>query len=152
MLPRIAIGLLVGAVVYFAVHRWRSRIRERRMKEARSTFFLRREWLEAHFLTLAGQSGLPRGLAWKNCEFDNAVQFAKDRSSGQLRALVAVTIRFEAIEGGGMEDVEAVSNLRAATAIFYYEQGQWKASSRALFNLNPREAMDRYRHELETAD
>ena len=126
--------------------------RERAMANSRKQFYLRREWLEAEFLKLAGLRGIPRGLRWVDCDFDNPVQFARDRNSGQLRALVAATIRFEAIEGGGMEDVEAVSNLRAATAIFFYEGKKWTTSGRALFNLNPAEAIQHYRHELEMVD
>ena len=63
-----------------------------------------------------------------------------------------VSDRFEAIEGGGMEDVEAVGRLRAATAIFFYDGKKWTTSGRALFNLNPSEAIRHYRHELETVD
>ena len=44
--------------------------------------------------------------------------YARHRRSGELSAFVSVTIGFEAIEGGDMEDVEAVGNLRAATAVF----------------------------------
>ena len=47
--------------------------------------------------------------------------FARDRVSGELRALVAITIRFEAIEGGGMylnnarvESVDAVVTVEDA--------------------------------------
>lgn len=126
--------------------------RARTLQSARKEFFLRREWLEAEFLKLAGVRGIPRGLRWVDCDFDNEVQFAKDRTSGQLRALVAATIRFEAIEGGDMEDVEAVANLRAATAVFYLESGKWTTNGRALFNLNPTEAIEHYRHELEMVD
>lgn len=126
--------------------------REQALAKARSTFFLRREWLEAEFLKLAGLRGIPRGLRWSDVQFDDEVQFARDRKTSQLRALVAVTIRFEAIEGGDMEDVEAVGNLRAATAIFHYEHKKWVTNGRALFNLNPVEAIEHYRHELETVD
>ena len=122
------------------------------LRRARETFSLRREWLEAEFVKLAAERGIPRGLAWVDCDFENDVQFARDRTSGQLRALVAVTIRFEAVEGGGMEDVEAVDNLRAATAVFFFNGGKWTTSGRALFNLNPAEAIKHYRHELETVD
>lgn len=143
----------VGSIVLATVsHHLIGRFRERRMQQARSDFFLRREWLEAEFQKLAGRRGIPRGLEWVDCDFDNEVQFARDRTSGQLRALVAVTIRFEAIEGGGMEDIEAVGNLRAATAIFFFDGKKWTTSGRALFNLNPAEAIKHYRHELETVD
>ncbi len=152
---QITIAILVLAVVGIAAFAsvriglwWREQV----LRLARETFSLRREWLEVEFLELAGQRGIPRGLAWVDCDFENDVQFAKDRATGQLRALVAVTIRFEAIEGGGMEDVEAVGLLRAATAIFFYDGKKWTTSGRALFNLNPSEAILHYRHELETVD
>ena len=62
-------------------------------------------------------------------------------ASALLQAFVAVTISFEAIEGGPMEDVEAVGNLRAATAVFYFSGGAWHTDGRAIFNLNPTEAI-----------
>lgn len=119
---------------------------------ARDAFHRQREWLEARFLTLASQSGKPRGLEWSSCDFDDPVAFARDRSSGELRGLVAVTIRFEAIAGGGMEHVEAVGNLRAATAVFTYRDGAWTTAGRALFNLNPTEAIRFYHNELQSAE
>lgn len=132
--------------------RWQRHRQARRLRLAREQFTLRREWLEARFLTLASQSGKPRGLEWRNCEFDSPVRFARDRDTGHLRALVGITISFRAIEGGGMEDVEAVGNLRAATAVFLYENQRWITTGRALFNLNPEQAIARYHHELETVD
>jgi len=140
-----------GAIVVLCL-RASATFRERSMKAARKKFFLRREWLEADFVALAGKRGIPRGLRWVECDFDNDVQFARDRSTGQLRALVATTIRFEAIEGGGMEEVEAVGNLRAATAVFFLDGKKWSTNGRALFNLNPVEAIQHYRHELEMVD
>ena len=62
---------------------------------------------------------------------------------------MAVTISFEAIPGGPMEDVEAVSNLRAATAVFRLAGNRWQTEGRAVFNLNPTEAIAYYRDELE---
>ena len=41
--------------------------------------------------------------------------------------------RPKAMRGGGMEDVEAVGNLRAATAVFRVEKGSWATDGRALF-------------------
>ena len=51
-----------------------------------------------------------------------------------------------------MEDVEAVSNLRAATAVFRHEDGEWKTDGRPRYNLNPVEVIERYQNELETVD
>ena len=36
-----------------------------------------------------------------------------------------------------MEDVEAVSNLRAATAVFEFDGRDWDTSGHIVFNLNP---------------
>jgi hypothetical protein len=141
--------IAMAAVSYAAVGRLRAKRRESRMAEARRSFQLRREWLEADFLTLASSSGRPRGLGWANCDFSNEVCFARDRATGNLRALVGVTIQFEAIEGGGMEDVEAVVNLRAATAVFQFEGDHWETAGRAIFNLNPDETIRHFQHELE---
>jgi hypothetical protein len=56
----------------------------------------------------------------------------------------------EAVEGGGMEEVEAVSNLRAATAVFSFdEKTRWTTDGRAIFNLNPAEAIQYYQANLE---
>ena len=147
----IPLTVLVTVAVTYAPSFIRRR-REEALKRARSEFYLRREWLEAEFLSLAKSRGLPRGLDWVDCDFDDGVAFARDRMTRELRALVAVTIRFEAIPGGGMEDVEAVGNLRAATVVFRYAQNKWVADGRALFNVDPDEAIQRYRNELETVD
>ena len=147
----IPLTAIFTAVITCAPQMLRRR-RERALDRARKEFYLRREWLEADFITLARGRGLPRGLDWVDCEFDDQVSFARDRVSRELRALVAVTIAFEAIPGGGMEEVEAVGNLRAATVVFRYAKAKWTADGRALFNVDPAEAIQRYRHELETVD
>lgn len=130
----------------------RAAMRAKELAKAKLEFRRQRERLEARFVQIAGSSGKPRGLAWTNCDFDNAVTYARDRRSGQLSAFVAVTISFEAIEGGGMEDVAAVSNLRAATAVFHYVRNAWATEGRAVFNLNPAEAIDHFRGQLERLD
>ena len=99
--------------------------------------------------TIASKRGSPRGLNWVDVDFDDDVSFARDRRSGELTALVGVAIRFEAIEGGGMEDVEAVANSKAATAVFRHRGTEWTTEGRAIFNLNPLEAIEYYQSELE---
>jgi hypothetical protein len=146
-----ALIAIVSAAAAFLL--WRPRRagrQEKSLSRARREFHLRREQLEAKFLTRASESGKPRGLRWADCDFDNDVTYARDKRSGQLSAFVAVTISFEAIEGGGMEEVEAVSNLRAATAVFSFdEKRQWYTEGRAIFNLNPAEAIQYYQANLE---
>ena len=144
-------GAVIGLVLLLVLL-WRparAARQERQYALAQREFRRQREQLEAHFLRLAGESGKPRGLRWVDCDFQNEVTYARDRASGELSALVGVTISFEAIEGGGMEEVEAVGNLRAATAVFQYADGRWATQGRAIFNLNPLEAIQYYQSKLE---
>lgn len=121
----------------------------RRIERALQQFVKDRPTLEAEFFQAAASSGKPRGLAWKQCAFQDGVLLAHDRANGQLVGLVGVTIGFEAVEGGGMEDVEAVGNLRAATAVFTHNGRAWTTQGRAVFNLEPREALERYKDSLD---
>jgi hypothetical protein len=144
----ITILILGGAAVWPFL---RARHAARSVQQALETFHRRREWLEARFLCLAEKSGKPRGLRWVDCEFDDHVEFARDRATGHFRALVGVTIRFEAIQGEGMEDVEAVRNLRAATAVFRLDGAEWETDGRACFNLSPSQTIQHFHSELEPA-
>jgi hypothetical protein len=121
----------------------------RRVERARREFAGDRATLESEFFAKAAASGKPRGLAWKSCAFQDGMLMALDRANGELVALVGVTIGFEAIAGGGMEDVAAVGNLRAATAVFSWNGQDWTTAGRAVFNLEPREVLDRYRENLD---
>ena len=136
--------LLIGAAL---VLRWRRGPRLS-FAELRTRFLQQREHLEAEFFTAAAASGKPRGLRWKDCEWDSEVAFARERSTGRLAALVAVTISFEAIEGGDMEGVAAVGNLRNASAVFFYHRGHWRTTGKAVFNLNPDEAIAHFKDQF----
>jgi hypothetical protein len=119
------------------------------LERCQRDFHLQRERLEHRFFELAAASGKPRGLRWADCDFADEVTYARNRDArGELQAFVSVTIRFEAIEGGGMEGVEAVGNLRAATAVFRFDGSQWRTDGRAIFNLNPAEAIAYYHDSL----
>jgi len=72
------------------------RLRDRR-RTAKEMFRLQRERLEAQFFQAAAQSGKPRGLTWKACDFEDEVRFVRERATNQIAALVAVSISFEAI-------------------------------------------------------
>jgi hypothetical protein len=144
-----AVGVVLAVVMPLVLRPLLRRRRARAFRQASRGFHLQREKLEARFLDRAAASGKPRGLRWVECEFDDAVTYAHDRSNHRLTALVAVSIRFEAIEGGGMEEVEAVGNLKAASAVFHYDGRQWLTDGRAIFNLNPAEAIQYYRSNLE---
>jgi hypothetical protein len=111
--------------------------REMIAARAREAFRLQRERLEARFFDAATATGKPRGLRWKDCTFDSSMELVRERETGLLLALAPVTISFEAIEGGPMEGVEAVGNLRSATAVFTYTRGHWATAGKAVFNMDP---------------
>jgi hypothetical protein len=48
-----------------------------------------------------------------------------------------------------MEDVEAVSTIRDAAAVFHYRGGQWGTGGKALFNMNPADAITRLEGQFE---
>jgi hypothetical protein len=123
-------------------------------KKARERFLEQRERLHADFLAAASASGKPRGLTWKALDW-NVVgalpepTLARDRRTGAIVALVPVTIQFEAVAGGDMEGLAAVGNLRNASAVFFYDyRGGWHTTGRAVFNLNPDEAIAHFKDQF----
>ena len=146
----IAGGVLMGLVLLAIIFRqpllksWR----EAEETRARQEWEKHREQLQRDYFELARRQGKPRGLRWKDCEFEDGVAYARDRKSGELCAFVAVTVSFEAIEGGGMEDVEAVGNLRAATAVFRHKDHHWTTDGRVIFNLKPVQAIAHFQDSL----
>ncbi len=148
---RIALWILPLALLALAWLFWtqvRPILRARQNERARKEFTRNRAALQTAFFDAACATGKPRGLAWKECAFQNNLLLAQDRANGELLGLVAVTISFEAIQGGGMEEVEAVGNLRAATALFSWNGRQWSTQGRAVFNLEPRDVIERYKESL----
>ena len=144
----VLVGLLIGLWIG-----WKpllGAVRRRDIKRALHSFKRQREMLEAKFLTMASALGKPRGLRWLDCQWqDNSVTFARDRQTGLITAFAGVNIRFEAIEGGDMEDVAAVGTVRDACALFHYQGGHWGTGGRALFNLDPKMAIERFGDQYE---
>lgn len=119
-------------------------------RQARLRFNTQAERLRADFFAAAASSGKPRGLRWKALEW--AAQeplLARDRASGEIVALAALTIQFEAIAGSDMEGLPAVGNLRNASAVFFYRRGAWHTTGKAVFNLNPEEALAHFKDRYE---
>jgi hypothetical protein len=104
--------------------------------------------MSEQFLHAAAATGKPRGLRWTSVELAGPPLFVTDSSSGALCAFVGATISFEAVEGGDMEEVEAVGNLRLATAVFVFRRGEWTTDGRVIFNLEPAEAIERFQSSL----
>lgn len=146
----VAGGMTMGAIAMLLAWRPARRFgREVQAERARELYRLQRERLETQFFSAAAATGKPRGLRWVGCDFEEGLELVRDRRSGQLVGLVAVTIRFEAVEGSDMEGLPAVGNLRHASAVFYIERGQWNTVGKAVFNMSPAEALEHFHNQYE---
>ncbi|HUG90285.1 MAG TPA: hypothetical protein VML55_05605 [Planctomycetaceae bacterium] len=145
-----AVALVAALVLIPLGAKWLApRIRAREVRRAIAQFRLDRETLEARFFDRARVGGKPRGLRWLDCDWQPDVTFARDLRTGLITAFIAVNVRFEAVEGGDMEDVAAVGTVRDACAVFHYNRGIWGTGGRALFNMNPRDAVERLAGQFE---
>jgi hypothetical protein len=143
------IGAVLAVVAGVFWRRWRAAQLAARRALATLDFRDRREAMAQAYHTAASAQGKPRGLTWKSCELHPGEIFCVDRVSGQLFALVGVTIAFEAIAGGPMEDVEAVGNLRCATAVFSHGPEGWSSDGKTVFNLEPAETLVQFAEMLQ---
>lgn len=146
----IGIGVLVLFLLAMTSIPLAKRYRKSEAQRAMRQFRHQREQLEAKFIDRAHANGKPRGLRWMDCDWLSAVTFARDRQSGLITAFAGINIRFEAIEGGDMEDVAAVGTLRDAVAVFHYQNGNWGTGGKALFNMNAEEAITRLTAQFES--
>ena len=158
MATLISIGMIAAGVVLglfltvLVVRPLQVARRAERLARQQRDFRRQREQLEAKFIDRAAASGKPRGLRWSDVSFEDEVFYARDRRTRGLKALVAIEVSFEAIEGGGMEEVEAVSNVRAVTAEFLHDGTRWYTDGRVFFNLAPK-GLVRYLHaDLESVE
>ena len=105
-------------------------------------FHKHRQLLRTQFLQMATTSGRPKGLRWSRCEWLSECVLARDSEPGQFSLFTGVNVWFEAIEGGDMEGVEAVSMVRDGCAVFHYRNGRWGSGGRVLFNMSPLRAAE----------
>jgi hypothetical protein len=137
----IVAGVFTAVATAFVVRPLIRRWRRARQQRAINQFRYDREHLEAKFFELASHSGKPRGLRWLACDWQSTVRFARDKQSGLLTAFVSCEVRFEAEEGGDMEDVAAVGTVRDACAVFHWDGRHWGTGGRALFNMDAHAAV-----------
>lgn len=145
-------GLVLASlvlVVWLLRGRWKRFGRRAETQRALDRFRLEREQLEAKFFDLARTRGKPRGVRWVNCAWLDRATFARSIDDGMLTAFVGVNISFEAIEGSDMEEVEAVGMVRDASALFHFHNGHWGTGGRALFNMDPQDALQRLEGQFE---
>lgn len=98
--------------------------------------------LRQAYYDAGSSSGSPRGVTWGRCEWTGATQLLRERADRSWWLLSGVQLSFEAIPGGDMEDVAAVTSLRTATAVFQFADGEWKPTGRTLFNFDPAAAAE----------
>lgn len=144
----LALGALLAVGAGLIWRRGRRLQQRARQQLACLDFLESRAGLEQIFLDAANQTGMPRGLRWRMCELGDQIRFAEDRANGELYALSGATVGFSAIPGGGMEDVEAVGNLRYATVFFVHRQGKWQSGGQSAFNFDPDQSLERYEESL----
>ncbi|GAB4129175.1 hypothetical protein [Thermopirellula anaerolimosa] len=109
-----------------------------RFSEARRRFHRHRESLEARFAkTVAANLGLDDPAAF---DFDDEVTYFRDRGSGGLTAIVAVSLVCSE-DWLPHEDEEV--RRRAGVALFRYDGRAWTPENRLLLNLTPHEALER---------
>jgi hypothetical protein len=145
-------GLLILGLLLLAgfVAFWRpllSAYREARFAAARRDFHYQRERLEAKFVSL-GHVGA-RGQHWIDGDFDDDVAYARSRASGQLSALVLVSIEMAGMDDPTFSPDGVEREFRNATAVFFFDGERWDTDGRAIFNLTPTQAIHFYHPDLE---
>jgi hypothetical protein len=143
---KVAAFVLAGLVLVWLARNWwqrRSRARQHDLFQRAVDEFPRQSDLTTKFLAAANATGKPRGLRWISCELQGQPIFATNDATDEIFGLSGATIGFEAIPGGDMEEVEAVGDIRYVTAIFQYRNGKWQTDGRAIFNLEPTQAVAR---------
>lgn len=111
--------------------------RGRKPQRLLDDFGRHRQELQQSCLAIASAAGKPRGLKWSKCVWLETLALVEEPSTGIVTLFCGVNLSFEAIEGGDMEDVEAVSMVRDATAVFHHQNQRWGTGGRVLFNMSP---------------
>ena len=131
------VGLLLGLAIW-----WMYRLgREVQAERARESFRLQTERLEEMVLKKAAATGKPRGLRWVSCRFTDDFTLVRDKATRRLAALIPVTVLFDPVPGEDMEQVEAATEPRQATAVMHFRRGQWVSDGQTLFNVTPSDAL-----------
>ena len=145
----VPVVVVLAVAGYLLWRRMRAFGREVAVERARELFKLQRERLEAQFLTAAAATGKPRGLRWKDCQWDDSVEFVRERETRQIHALLGVTIAFEAIEGATWKGSPPSVTSATRAAVFVFTKGRWFTHGKTVFNLNPDEAVKHFASQYE---
>ncbi|OWK45468.1 glycosyltransferase family 87 protein [Fimbriiglobus ruber] len=96
--------------------------------------------LTALFLERGRAAGTPRGLAWVSAVANGEPVFASDET-GRLVALAPLVVQFAPEPGSDLEDVPQAREPRPVTGMFTWENGAWRTTGRAVFNLSPEQVI-----------
>ena len=146
--------ILLGAGIFLAASvliYWpmRAASRNARFAQVKRNFHAQRERLEAKFVQLASARAAPHAPQWADCDFDDDVTYVRHRTTGELSALVRVTVAVDDFEAWDAGTTDVIGNLRAATAVFRFDRDHWETDGRAILNLSPNEAIRFYQDDLE---
>lgn len=144
--------LIIAILLLTAVYLWHPRrraARALRLSQAKRRFHVQREWLEAKFIQLAESHANPNAPRWTDCTFADDVSYVRNRATGELSALVAVTIASEGCDRSFASTADTVGNLQAGTAVFRFDHDHWETDGRAILNLSPTEAVRHYGEDIE---
>ncbi len=106
-----------------------------RFDRARGMFRVRRERLEARFVTRIGVDTPAERRLWEDATWEDSVVWARNRSSRRLTALIGVRFR----------PLPAEPRSRRATAVFEFRGGSWHADGKRLDAIGPDEVCERIR-------
>lgn len=131
------------------------RSRSGRLARARRDFHLQRERLEIRFLQLAAARQQPDAAElfdWDRCEFDDDVAYVRSRTTGELAALVGMTVARRDPDSPVADIADLLGAMSTGTAIFRFDGKHWCTDGKALLNLNPAEAIRRLASDMELLD
>ena len=119
-------------------------------RNARALFLRHRPQLQDAFFAAAAASGKLRGPSrWKSCEWEPAVEFARERATGSLTALAGVVIEFEADRGRRHGRRGRGRQLAQRLGRLLLSRRPLANHGKTVFNLNPDEALVRFQNQYE---
>lgn len=129
---------------------WGRRQWQRRFERARAALPQQAPELQQQLRAGITSAGELPGLDWHQAEFCETALLARDRLNGSLYALVGVMVLQEVAEHA--EAVPPAGRRRCVTALLQWGDGRWAVAGRALFDMEPRTALERYARHVEAID
>jgi hypothetical protein len=126
--------LLAAIVALAAATLWRPVVRfwhGIRFEKARALFHRERERLEARLVKQIAVPVVTGEVEWLDCDFDDQVTFLRDRRTGELLALVAVTLGPETPWAVELDETSHGHGV----AVFRFDAKHWTTDPKVHMNL-----------------